>query len=57
MVFYFFLFTVPTIGAFIYTGGRTQLSREELLQSAAYREKVCCARACGSIFVRSRSRT
>ena len=39
-VFYTILFVVPSIGAFVYTGGRTQLSREELLKSEAAQAKV-----------------
>ena len=38
VVWYGFLFLVPTVLTLIYTGGRTQLSREELLQSEAYKE-------------------
>ena len=40
VVFYMGLFIFPTIGAVIYTGGRTQLSREDLLKSDAAKEHV-----------------
>ena len=39
MVFYSLLFAVPTICTLIYTGGRTQLSRDDLLKSAAAKQK------------------
>ena len=40
MVFYSFLFAVPALLTFLYTGGRTQLSRDELLKSEAYQAKM-----------------
>ena len=40
VVFYSFLFTVPAFLTFLYTGGRTQLSREDLMKSEAYQAKM-----------------
>ena len=40
VVFYSLLFIVPSIATFLYTGGRTQLSKEELLASQAARDKA-----------------
>jgi hypothetical protein len=39
-VFYTLLFVVPSLAAFAYTGGKTQLSREELLASEAAKAKL-----------------
>ena len=39
-VFYALLFAVPSVLTFAYTGGRTQLSREELLNSEAAKAKL-----------------
>eukprot|EP00322_Chrysochromulina_rotalis_P020263 CAMPEP_0115847368 /NCGR_PEP_ID=MMETSP0287-20121206/10347_1 /TAXON_ID=412157 /ORGANISM="Chrysochromulina rotalis, Strain UIO044" /LENGTH=183 /DNA_ID=CAMNT_0003301201 /DNA_START=8 /DNA_END=560 /DNA_ORIENTATION=+ len=39
-VFYTLLFVVPSLAAFAWTGGKTQLSREELLASEAAKAKV-----------------
>ena len=38
-VFYTLLFAIPSIAAFAWTGGKTQLSREDLLASEAARAK------------------
>ena len=40
MVFYSFLFAVPAFLTFLYTGGRTQLSREDLMKSEAYQARM-----------------
>ena len=40
VVFYAALFTIPTIMTFAYTGGRTQLSREDLLKSAVAKDSM-----------------
>ena len=40
VVFYSFLFAVPAFLTFLYTGGRTQLSREDLMKSEAYQARM-----------------
>lgn len=40
MVFYAVLFTIPSIGALMWTQGKTQLSREQLLQTPTARARV-----------------
>lgn len=39
-VFYTLLFVVPSVAAFAWTGGKTQLSKEELLESEAAKAKL-----------------
>ena len=41
MVFYSFLFIVPSVVTyFLYTGGKTQATREEILSSEAYKARM-----------------
>ena len=40
VVFYTLLFVVPSLATLLYTGGRMQLSREELLQSQAAKDRA-----------------
>ena len=39
-VFYTLLFVVPSVAAFAWTGGRTQLSKEDLLKSETAKAKA-----------------